>query len=190
MRSSGFLPAFPALLAAVVLSGCGDPLSLLPARFENRVDTVAIWAATSTSIDKPSGYVISARTRVRLDQVSSFDFVYDVDPAGRSVLLPLGALVNTGTAAGVPGFLKTQTAFDNITLAEQIGYITKDTVVVAPGDIFYVRATLDPNCFLGIPYYAKLQVLAIDAAERAVRFRILSNINCGYRGLQPGLPTK
>jgi len=43
---------------------------------------------------------------------------------------------------------------------------------------------------LGIPYYAKMQVLFIDDAARAIRFRILTDINCGYRGLQPGLPTK
>lgn len=188
MRSTGLLSAFCALTAAAALTGCGDPLSLLPARFDNREDTVSIWAATNTPIDRPSAYIIGARTRVRLDQVSTFDFLYDVDPAGRSVLLPIGAVVNTGSAGGVPGFLKTATGFDNITIAEQLGYVTKDTVVVAPGDIFYVRSTLDPNCFLGIPYYAKLQVLAVDDSSRAVRFRILTNINCGYRGLQPGLP--
>jgi len=190
MRSTGLLSALCGLTAAAALTGCGDPLSLLPARFPNREDTVSIWAATNTSIDKPSGYVVSARSRVRLDQVSTFDFMYDVDPAGRSVLLPLGAVVQTGSAGGLPGFQKTQTAFETITAAEQLGYVTKDTLVVAAGDIFYVRSTLDGSCVLGIPYYAKMQVLVVDDSARAMRFRILTNINCGYRGLQPGLPTK
>jgi hypothetical protein len=190
MRSTQLFSAFCALSAAAALTGCGDPLSLLPARFENREDTVAVWAATNTPINLPSAYILSARTRVRLDQVSTFDFVFDVDPAGRFVLLPLGAVVNTGGATGIPGLQKTPTPFASITTAEQLGYITKDTVVLSVGDIYYVRGTVDPECFLGIPYYGKLQILALDEAERGLRFRILTNINCGYRGLQPGIPTQ
>jgi hypothetical protein len=39
-------------------------------------------------------------------------------------------------------------------------------------------------------YYAKLRVLAVDAAARRIDFEILVNTNCGYRGLEPGLPTR
>ncbi len=39
-------------------------------------------------------------------------------------------------------------------------------------------------------YYAKLRVLAVDTAARRVHFEILVNTNCGYRGLEPGLPTR
>lgn len=190
MRFTSFASAFCALSAAAALAGCGDPLSLLPARFENREDTVAVFAATNTPLYQPSAYLIASRQRVRLDQVSTFDFIYDVDLAGRSILLPLGAVVNTGAASGIPGFLRTETAFANITIAEQLGYVAKDTVVVTLGDIFYVRSTVDGSCPLGIPYYAKMQVLAIDETNRGIRFRILTNVNCGYRGLELGFPKK
>jgi hypothetical protein len=46
------------------------------------------------------------------------------------------------------------------------------------------------SCAFGTPYYAKMQVLALDDSARAVRFQILNNINCGYRGLTVGLPTR
>lgn len=190
MRFTSFASAFCALSAAAALAGCGDPLNFLPAQFENREDTVAVFAATNTPLFQPSAYLIATRQRVRLDQVSTFDFIYDVDPAGRSILLPLGAVVSTGDAPGIPGFRRTETAFENIRIAEQLGYVAKDTVVVTPGDIFYVRSAVDINCPLGIPYYAKMQVLAIDETNRGIRFRILANVNCGYRGLEPGLPKK
>lgn len=190
MRSFSLFSAFCALTAAAALEGCGDPLSLLPARIENREDTVRVWAATETPLNLPSGYVIPSRQRVRLDQVSSFDFIYDVDPAGRTILLPLGAVVNTGTAGGIPGFIETPTPFDQITIAEQLGYVTKDTVVAAVGKVYYVRATVDGSCSLGVPYYAKMEILAMDASERSMTFRIVTNINCGYRGLELGLPKK
>jgi hypothetical protein len=190
MRPISLFFAFCALLAAAALQGCGDPLSLLPAVVENRVDTVTVWAATNTPLTLPSGYVILGRTRVRLDQVATFDFIYDVDPAGRTVLIPLGAVVSTASTSGTPGFQETPTPFDQITLAQQLNYITKDTVVTAVGKVYYVRAALDGSCSLGVPYYAKMEVLAIDPAERSMTFRILDDINCGYRGLELGLPKK
>ena len=190
MRPIRLFSAFCALLAAAALEGCGDPLSLLPANITNREDTVTVFAATGTPLSLPSGYIIQARQRVRLDQVSSFDFIYDVDPAGRTVLLPLGAVVSTGNTTGLPGFLAIPTPFDQIVLAEQLGYVTKDTVVAEVGKTFYVRALLDGSCALGVPYYAKMEVLSVDTPTRSMRFRIVTNINCGYRGLQLGIPKK
>jgi hypothetical protein len=116
--------------------------------------------------------------------------MYDVDPAGRTVLLPLGAVVNTGSNTGIPGFQESTTPFDDITIAQQLNYITKDTVATAVGKVYFVRATLDGSCSLGVPYYAKMEVLSIDEAARSMTFRIVTDINCGYRGLALGLPTK
>jgi len=51
------------------------------------------------------------------------------------------------------------------------------------------------TCSYGIPavYYAKLHVLKIDTTTttpdgRRIDFEILNDVNCGYRGLQPGVP--
>jgi hypothetical protein len=179
------------LLGAAAAAGCGDPLSLLPPVFENRVDTVSLWAASRTPVTDPSGFIISQRSAVRLDQVSSFDFFYDVSPAGEHFFLPLAAVVNTGRTAGNPGFREeTAIAFDAITLAPQENYVSQDTVRFRVGDIFYARSQVESSCGLGIPYYSKLQILAIDNSEFKVRFKILANINCGYRSLEIGLPKK
>jgi hypothetical protein len=39
-----------------------------------------------------------------------------------------------------------------------------------------------------LPRYGKFQVLAIDPAQRTVTLEFLIDRNCGYRGLEPGLP--
>ncbi|HEV8149786.1 MAG TPA: hypothetical protein VGP61_06335 [Gemmatimonadales bacterium] len=180
------------LLGALGSAGCGDPLSLLPAAFENRVDSaVAMYAVSRTPVNLPSGYLVSQRAAVRLDQVPSFDFLYDVTPAGEHVFIPLAALVHTGRTSGNPGFREELSVpFDSIKLPPQQDYITADTVRFRPGEVYYVRSALDPSCSLGIPYYAKLQILAVDDSAFKVTFRILANINCGYRSLEPGIPTK
>lgn len=188
MRPISLISAFCALMAAAALTGCGSPLSLLPARIENREDTVTVWAASNTRLTLPSGYSIENRQRVRLDQVSSFDFIYDVDAAGRSLILPLASVVSTGTVSGLPGLQETPTPYGDIKIAEQLNYITRDTLVTGAGKTYYARATLSGSCQLGVPYYAKMEVLTIDAPTRSMTFRIVTNVNCGYRGLELGLP--
>jgi hypothetical protein len=190
MRSTDLFSAAGSLAVVAALAGCGDPLSLNPAIFSNREDTVKLWAATETPIHLPSGYVIVGRTGVRLDQVSGFDFIYDISPEGRRVLVPYAALVPTSGTSGTPGLQATSSEFDAIAVAEQVGYVLKDSVDAVLRQVYYVRSTLDPGCSLRIPYYAKLEVLGFDSNERSVTFRILTDINCGYRGLQPGLPTQ
>ena len=193
MRSPGFRTvSILSTLAVGILAaigGCSDPI-LLPANFENRVDTLTLWAANGTPVAKPSAYLISQRSAVRLDQVTYFDFIFDITPEGEYVLVPLAALASTGRTSGNPGLLPTQTEFGAITIAEQTGYITADTVRIRVSDVLYARSQPAPSCILGIPHYAKLQVLAQNDSARSVQVQVLSNINCGYRGLEPGLPER
>jgi hypothetical protein len=189
MRPAGFLPALPLLLAAAAVGACGDALSLLPAASPNRVDTVTVWAANGTPVFRPSGYDIYLRSPVRLDLVGSFDFVYAIDAGGGHVFLPLAVLAPTGRSTGNPGFLATTTPFDSIAVAQQLGYTSNDTIPAAAGQVFYVRSAVNTSlCSLGIPFYGKLQVLGFDDVQRTVTFQILANVNCGYRGLEVGLP--
>src|SRR5438034_364740 len=76
------------------------------------------------------------------------------------------------------------------------GYEFDSALVVRPDSVVLVRAR-PITCVTGITVslYAKLQVLAVDtsAAARAgggrrIDLKILSDQNCGYRGLEPGLP--
>ncbi len=76
-------------------------------------------------------------------------------------------------------------------MAQQLGYVTNDSVPVTLHQVYYARSVVNTSvCTLGIPFYAKLEVLAIDDSTRSVTFRILTNVNCGYRGLEAGLPKK
>jgi hypothetical protein len=178
------------VVGSAAITACGNDLTLSPAVFENRTDTLQLWAATGTPVFRPSAYLISTRSTARLDQLAYFDFIFDITPEGERILLPLAAVANTGRTSGNPGLRPTTTPYDSITIAEQTGYLTTDTLRIRVGDIFYARSQPSPTCFLGIPYYAKLQVIATNEAERSIWIQVLSNINCGYRSLAPGLPKK
>ena len=185
VRSSPFV-----LLTAALLAACGDPLSLPPAAFENRVDTLKLYSVGESPIHQPSAFVMLFRQPTRLDQAVNFDFVYGTDPVNGRYLMPFAAVAPTTQTIRLPGFAATPLTFNQITIAEQVGYVTHDTIPITVGQVLFVRSAVDPNCGIGVPYYGKLEVLGFNDEEKSVLFQLLVNVNCGYRGLAIGLPTQ
>jgi hypothetical protein len=167
--------------------GC-NANQLAPAQQNNVVDTVTMGSLMGALLKYPSAFDITIGQPVRTDQTSSFDFIYNLDSAGRHVLLPLHALQGLGNTTGNnPGFIRQTLTFDQLVAAPTDGYLTTDTVVIAPGDVFVARSRV--ACYLGVPQYAKLHVVDFDDVALTVRLEILADVNCGYKNLQPGTPT-
>ena len=124
----------------------------------------------------------------RTDETASFDFIYTRDSLGRHLLLPLHALAGLGNKTGSnPGFIRFAGTFSDLALAPTDTYLTIDTLVIVAGDVLAARSRV--ACYLGVPQYAKLHVLDFDDANNTFRIEVLSNTNCGYKNLQPGVPT-
>lgn len=177
----------------VLAAACGDTLGLPQAAIPNRPDTVSLYALSGTPVSQPSAYVIPFRAVVRTDDpsIDGFDFAFDIDTAGRAVLLPTGAL-RLGRASGIR--LST-TPFDSILVAPSGGYQLDSAVVVDSNSVAILHSRPSVCSFgISVVYYAKLHVLRIDATSgpngRRIDFVILTDINCGYRGLEPGLPRR
>ena len=129
---------------------------------------------------------------MRLDQFPSFDFGYNVDGTGQSLLLPPRALGMPESSLDA-GLLPQGTAtsglqWDQITVAPFDGYNTTTAVVAEVGNTFVIRSRI--ICTIGVPRYGKIEILEINSAPDtlSVTFQVLLNQNCGYRGLEPGLP--
>src|SRR6266516_1565663 len=158
------------LLACSLTAACGNP-SGLAAYISNKPDTVTIYALSGTPVALPSGYSIPAQT------------------AGRALLLPTGAL-KLGQQSGLQ--ISTQ-QFDSIKFAPTGGYNLDSAQVLTDSTVLIAHSTL-VTCSFGVStyYYAKLHVLAIDTTSgpngRRLQFVILADLNCGFRGLQEGLP--
>lgn len=189
MRSLSVFSAVGA--AALVLAACGDVSGLLPASVPNRTDTISVYALTGTPVTAPSAYWIVTRQVVRTDQNSAFDLVFDIDTLGRALLMPTGAL-KLGRQSGVQ--LST-VAFDSLRFAPTSGYKV-DSAVVLTVDAVAVMHSRAVQCSYDLQpihnYFAKLRVIAIDTTSgpngRRIDLEMLTDINCGYRGLEPGLP--
>lgn len=188
MRSTAPLSlAALAAASALAAAACGDDFQLPPAVVPNEVDTVALYALSGTPIGLPSAYQLEFRRVVRTDQSASFDFAFDLTGTGAPVLIPTGPL-GLGEGSGIqPAPLP----FDSVTIAPTSGYVY-DTTAAADSAVELLVQSRVTTCAFGLrsSFYAKLRVLGVDTAARRIDFAILVNANCGYRGLEPGLPTR
>jgi hypothetical protein len=189
MRPLRFLSVVAAGVAATV-AACGDPFGLTDPAVLNVVDSLqSVYALSGTPVTTPSAYRLFPQGAVRTDQEVTFDFAFDIDTARRAVLLPTGAL-RLGRASGIQ---TTGLAFDSVRLAPDRGYQLDSAVVVDSGTVALVHSG-PSTCGVSLTpiyyYYAKLLVLRVDSAARRLDFQILIDKNCGYRGLELGLPRR
>jgi hypothetical protein len=174
------------LLALSAVAACGDDDSLPDPTTENIVDTVTVGSLTDTPVTTASGFSVSAGA-VRTDLDADFDFAYDIQgppESGLKVMLPRAALGITSGGTAEPGVMRREEAFDDIEAAPSNGYVTEEAVPVALGERYIVRSRV--VCNIGVPLYAKVEIIAL--VDNSVVLKRLRNVNCGYRGLEPGLP--
>jgi hypothetical protein len=175
----------PLLILLAFAAGCSDANSLADPTISNVVDTVTIGALVGTPISTPSAYSV-VNDAVRVDQTPDFEFAYNVQgPDSQRVFLPRAALGLVSTTSANPGVQARSETFDQITEAQSNGYITDSAVAVSAGERFMVRSRVICTA-LGVPQYAKLEILTLD--NKSVTFQVLVDRNCGYKGLEPGLP--
>lgn len=178
-----------ALLLAAALGACGDANILPPATVPAVEDTLALWAVTGTDIIHPSAFDLLNNQVVRTDRSAGFDFVFDfvVDSVGDTVpvLFPRG-----GVGLSADGGLQlVRVHWDTLLVAPPDGYESQLPVRFDLGSVVVARSrTQTCNFGLSAGLYAKLQPLDIDLPNRRMVIRILVDQNCGYRGLQTGLP--
>jgi hypothetical protein len=172
------------LVGLALAAGCSDSNGLADPTINNVVDTVTLGALEGTPIQTPSAYSI-LNGAVRTDQTTAFEFAYNVDSTGRHVFLPQEVLGLSGSGVK-PGLQASAAEFDAITVAPSNGYIVDSAVAIEVGQRWLVRSRV--FCTLGVPEYAKLEILSF--ADSMVTFKVLADNNCGYKGLEPGLPDR
>jgi hypothetical protein len=173
------------LLALSAAAACGDNDNLPDPTEENFVDTVTVGSLTDTPITTASGFSVTAGA-IRTDLDAAFDFAYDIQATGTSVFLPRAALGIESGSSAEPGIMRRDEAFDDIEAAPSNGYVTEEAVPVALGERYIVRSRV--TCTIGVPFYAKVEVIGLE--DNSLILKVLANANCGYRGLEPGLPDR
>jgi len=186
--------SFPALIvAAVALVACGDSNTLLnAASSENTARNYSVYALTGTASALPAAYKFTSELLARPQLLSNgsvnFDVAFDLTADNKVKLLPVREVVPL-PPAGVAsvGLLKSSSAYSALERAPERGYTVDSTLVVGIGETVVLQLP-GSGCIYGEPYYAKLVVDSIIAAQRRIVVGSLVNRNCGFRGLTVGIP--
>lgn len=186
------------LALAAVPAACGNPYALPPATQNTDERVVYMYALTGTPVTTSSAFNTITGLEVRTDASNDFDIAFDIVPdtshgiggtTGDSVfaVFPAGAL---GFAQD-PGVQKSAVKYDSLNLAPTGGYIENKALRLDSGAVVLV-ASRSQTCNYGLTehLYAKFRVDAIDWTARKLTLTMLTDGNCGYRGLGPGLPTQ
>ena len=182
----------PVVLGVVLFSaGCDNTLALPPATTANIIDTVTLHALQGTPINAASGFDVTLGLTARTDRQSEgFDIAFDIDDEGRALIFTTGAL-GLSVKSGIQ---MADRAFGDIVIAPLEGYELDSALVVGVDSVFIVRsrpASFGCAFFLGqLPRYGKFQVLDVSLETRQITLENLVNVNCGYRSLEFGIPTR
>jgi hypothetical protein len=174
--------------AAIGTAACDDPFAPR-ATAEVRTDSFVVYAVSGTPVNVPAAFNIVFFTPLRLEPTYGFDLVFDIDPAGKVVLIPVRLVGGAVTAGRHVGLQKINVAYDEVTQAPSDGYNPDTTLSlgVSEGAIVELHSNI---CEFQTSQllYSKLQISAIDPVSRTIAFRITYDPNCGFRSFLPGVP--
>lgn len=174
--------------AAAVIIACGnDPFAAKP-DLDTLTDTLTVFALSGTPNAVPTAVNTGIPAAVRAEAGTGFEVVFDINSAGKVVLLPQQLIATTGKT----GMQKVAGGFDDLLLAPAASYDETHAQTVSFGETVVVRAAAAICSVNSLrPYlYSKIVVDSIKPQPRTIFFRIRVDRNCGFRSFKPGLPTE
>jgi hypothetical protein len=195
MRSS-FASFFgrPAVRLALIVSGvgavsCSDPYSD-KAIYENTDQPFAVAALTGSDPTAPAGLQLSTRSVVRIDGAFDFDLAFDINAAGKIVVMPVGRVGTPLTGTRAIGLYRSPTHYADLKEAPKSGYFFDSTMAITKGGETVIILSQQTSCTYSLSptTYAKIAIESVSV-NRMIYGRAVINLNCGKRQLTTGLPS-
>ena len=121
-----FTRLVPGLLIAVAIvassTGCKS-LTSIDASFPNVTDTAAVYAINGSPAGSPTAISLFSGLVMRADQGFQFDLAFDINSAGKAVLIPSRALASQFSTPYSVGLQVLSGAFATIDRAPKDGYV-------------------------------------------------------------------
>jgi hypothetical protein len=177
------------LLVSFVLSAgaCQDLAS--PSAYTLTVaDTLRASALNGTPLGSRSALSVFTPAVIAPDGNLDFDLAFDIDANGNTILIPVSKVAVCPRVCQVGLQVVSDSTFEQLTRARTRGY-TYDSVTTVPTGkpvLIVAKAIACSTDLYSNDLYAKLVVDSVHAADRAIFFRIVTDPNCGFRGLVPG----
>ena len=168
------------------LTACSDALEPILIPIPDEPGDVTLVDVSAGSLTDPSAFDVITGGSVRTDQFSGWDFLFQIQDDGSTVLWPRGAITGEDLDLDA-GLLKVVQTFDALLEAPESGYTNLESLPVAVGDVFAVQSRRDPAFgSLRCRRFAKVEIGAIDPMEGTISFIHLVNPNCEKRKLVAG----
>ena len=181
------LVAIPLVAAVACSSDPYAPKALYPVS----IDTIRVLALNGTAAEARSGVRLLTAQATVPDYSQQFDFALDINADGKVVLMPRSRVVSCTSICqlGIKVIPADSVEFDKLYDAPKSGY-TYDSVTTVPVGATVAFVTKDIYCQASnistYDLYAKMVVDSIRMSDRSIFARIVSDPNCGFRGLVPG----
>ena len=180
-----------AVLTVVALDGCGDPTAI-QAQSENIDTTRTVYALNGTPSSLPSALNVHFASPVRLDAGFSFDLAFDLNGANEVLVYTVRAVGSQLVGGHRVGLQPSALTFAEATHAPTTGYVYDSLLTLPVGKLVFIDAIDGLNCsqfsLLGQNIRAKMVIDSVNTTSRSIYLHILSNTNCGFKSLVPGLP--
>ena len=188
-RRSAFAVGAVAVRGRLGRSG-GGARDLPRATTSVRTDSFVVYSVSQTPVNAPAAFNIVFFTTLRLEPTYGFDIAFDIDQAGKVVLIPVRLVGGAITSQRRVGLQRIEGPYDQMTRAPTSGYQYDSTLTLGVDDAALVELQTDVCQYQSSQLvYAKLQIKAVDPVSRTIVFRITYDPNCGFRSFLPGVPT-
>ncbi|MEP6495106.1 MAG: hypothetical protein ABJF01_20635 [bacterium] len=186
-------PSFIALIgAAIAVAGvaCGD-FTGVPASFPTLSDSGVVYAINGAPPGAPTALEMFSGTLISADANFIFDVAFDIDSAGRVLVLPQHVVASSLAVTHSVGLQVSDSSFDAIIAAPKSGYRADTTVITRPGQVILAQSADANACstsLTGTTIVAKMVIVAADPISRKLNIRFTVDPNCGFRSFVPGIP--
>lgn len=179
-------------LVAVLSVGACKEFTSIDASFANITGTEVVYALNGGPPGSANALRFFDVFASRADQGFGYDIAFDIDEAGRVVIIPAKALATSFSNPYSVGLQTVTGPFEALLEAPEEGYRVDTAMAVAVGQTVVVES-LDNggSCrfsLKGQSYFSKLVITAIDVPRRRIDFTFTVNRNCGFRSFAPGIP--
>jgi hypothetical protein len=183
------LPLGALLAAMFAVAACDNPYTV-KANYENSSQAFQLYALSGTATNLSSALLLSVKSVTRVDGAFAFDVAFDINSAGKIVVIPANVVGQNTNGARPVGVATNLGSYSTILEAPLGGYTFDSVTVVSVGQAFVIKSQQTACGTSLTPYmYAKAVVDSVDLTKRTLLGHAVININCGFRSLRDGIPT-
>lgn len=189
-RPKSAIALFVAASLAIAGAACSG-FTGVPASLENLADSGIVYPLNGASAGSPSALYIFQGSLVPADANFTFDVAFDLDSAGRIVVLPESVVASGLAPAHTVSLQAVSGSYDALNEAPRSGYRADTALVTTVNQVIMVQSQDANACSVslsGTTLYAKLVITAIDPVTHGMSIKFATDPNCGFVSFAAGLP--